>query len=433
MTEAYRTAESLIEFIHKSSSTFHAVSTMAERLKSAGYVELDLRDKWKIEKGGNYFVTRNGTAVFAFSVGLGDPAQDGFRIVAAHSDSPTFRIKPEPEILTDNYFVKLNTEVYGGPILMTWLDRPLSIAGRISLRSKNPLWPDNRLLDFRRPLVIIPSLAIHFNRSVNDGVELNRQKDMLPLLGIGGEGGLGVGMLKEMIASELSVDVSDILDYDLTLYEYNKGCLMGSRQEFISSPKLDNLAMAHAALEGLLSSKAAKATRMIAIFDNEEVGSLTKQGADSPLFRHIIERILIILGLDNEGIQRSIYSSFMVSADMAHSVHPNYVEKQDPVLHPKLNKGPVIKITANQKYTSDSDSIAVFEQICKQADVPYQKFVNRSDIAGGSTLGNISTGQIDIRCVDVGNPMLAMHSVRELAGTKDQAWMIKALKTFMEL
>lgn len=430
MPNENKQAQLLIDFIDKSPSVYHAVDVMTQMLNDAGFTALSLTDAWKLEKGGKYFVTRNDSSLFAFILGTGEPETEGFRVVASHSDSPTFKIKPSPEIDVENYFIKLNTEVYGGPILMSWLDRPLSIAGRVSLKSKQALHPNNQLIDFKRPVAIIPNLAIHLNRSVNEGVELNKQIDMLPLVGIDANGKGSKGFLKEALAKELKVNSSEILDFDLTLYEHNKGCVMGMNDEFISSPKIDNLAMTHAGLDALIDNSAQPFTQMLAVFDNEEVGSLTKQGAGSPLFKHIFERILSVLGKDIESTHRCIYNSFMISADMAHSVHPNRPEKHDPVLLPLLNKGPVIKIHANQKYTSDGDSIAVFEALCQKADVPYQKFVNRSDAVGGSTLGNISTGQLEIRSVDVGNPMLAMHSVRELSGVKDHLYMIKVFKEF---
>jgi len=433
MNQANKLSQELLEFIYKSASPFHAIDNMATKLDNAGFKQLNLSQAWKIEKGGKYYVTRNGSALFAFIIGKGMPQKEGFKIISAHSDSPTFRIKPDPEIVVDNHFIKLNTEVYGGPILMSWLDRPLSIAGRVTIKGEHPLWPKNKLINFNRPLVIIPSLAIHLNRSVNDGIELNKQKDMLPLLGLLPENKNKKDFLKNILASELKIRANEILDYDLTLNEFNHGNIMGINNEFISSPKIDNLAMAHAGLKAILNSKPTASTQMLCIFDNEEVGSLTKQGADSPLFKNILKRILNHLNITGEDFYRTIYQSFMISADMAHSVHPNYPEKHDPNLHPVINKGPVIKITANQKYTSDGDSIAVFESICKKADIPCQKFVNRSDIPGGSTLGNLSTGQIDIRSVDVGNPMLAMHSIRELAGVLDHNYIIKAFETFYGL
>ncbi|MDN5291338.1 MAG: aspartyl aminopeptidase [Anaerophaga sp.] len=332
----------------------------------------------------------------------------------------------------DDHYLKLNTEVYGGPILMSWLDRPLSMAGRIAVQGNDPLSPDMRLVNFNRPMVIIPNLAIHLNRSVNEGVELNKQKDMLPLLGILNEGDQKKGFLKELLAREAGVDSSRILDFDITLSEHSRGCIMGPNNEFISSTRLDDLAMVHAGVKAIAKASPSSTTQMLCIFDNEEVGSQTKQGAGSPVFKNIFYRILKQSGNDEESIQRAIYRSFMISADMAHSVHPNHPEKHDPVLHPLINQGPVIKIHANQKYTTDGDSGAVFESLCQLAGVPCQRFVNRSDMAGGSTLGNVSTSQLDIRSVDVGNPMLAMHSVRELAGVKDHEYMIRVFDKFFE-
>ena len=317
---------------------------------------------------------------------------------------------------------------------MTWLDRPLSISGRVSLKSAHPLFPKSAFVNFNKPLLIIPNLAIHLNREINEkGIVLNRQKDMLPLMGIVKDTFEKDNYLLSLLAQELKVNQDDIIDFDLSLYEFEKGCIMGMNKEMISSPKLDDLAMAHGALKALLASHNSETTQMLCIFDNEEVGSVSKQGAGSPVLNNILQRINAALGYQTDDFYRTIYHSFMISADMAHSIHPNLVEKHDPVLHPVINGGPVIKIHANQKYTTDGDSGAVFETICKKAGVPYQKFVNRSDMAGGSTLGNVSTGQLDIRTVDMGNPMLAMHSVRELGGVIDQTYAVKAFTTFYNL
>lgn len=336
-------------------------------------------------------------------------------------------------MIVDGKYLKLNTEVYGGPILRTWLDRPLSLAGRVILKSHNPLEPTHRLMDFRKPLVIIPSIAIHLNREVNEGAGLNMQKDMLPLVQSVNADLEKDNYLIKLLAKELQVDADDIIDFDVFLYEWEKGSIIGTEKEFISCGKLDDLAMVHAGLKSLLAATDTQSTKMLCIFDNEEVGSVTKQGAGSPVLRNIIERIMEKLGKSKEALDRTIYKSFMISADMAHSIHPNQVDKHDPVLHPVINGGPVIKIHANQKYTTDGDSSAVFETICKLAGVPVQKFVNRSDMVGGSTLGNVSTGKIDIRTVDMGNPMLGMHSVRELGGVKDHSYVIKAFETFYNL
>jgi len=433
MTQEIKFAQELVDFIHQSPTAFHVVENTAKELEQEGFKYLDLTTAWDIKPGGKYYTTKSESALFAFQIGTDQPETSGIKLVSAHSDSPGFKIKPSPEMLADGKYLKLNTEVYGGPILMTWLDRPLSLAGRVLLKSNNPLNPSHRLVDLKKPLLIIPSVAIHLNRSVNDGIELNKQVDMLPLMTMVNDTLEKDNYLLKLIAEELKVDMAEILDFDLFVYEYEKGCLVGPNQEFISSPKLDDLAMVHAGLKALLASKNTNSTNILCVFDNEEVGSVTKQGAGSPVLRNIIERIMEKLGKSQEEYQRAIYRSFMISADMAHSVHPNHPEKHDPVLHPVMNAGPVIKIHANQKYTTDGESGAIFETICKTADVPVQKFVNRSDMVGGSTLGNVSTGKIDIRTVDIGNPMLGMHSVRELGGTRDHSYVTKAFETFYNM
>lgn len=430
MKQNLKLATELIDFIHESPSPFHVVNSASKMLEKAGFQKLNLQDKWNIERGKKYFTTRNGSSLFAFITGTEPASEKGVRLICAHSDSPSFKIKPSPEIVGDDYYLSLNTEVYGGPILMSWLDRPLSISGRVACQGEDVLNPRIHLVNFNRPMVVIPNLAIHLNRQVNDGVKLNPQKDLLPIMGILNDEGVQKGVLKELIAREIGTETDKILDFDLTLHEYHRGCIWGANNEFISSPRLDDLAMVHAGLKAILEASPTGSTLMLGIFDNEEVGSQTKQGAGSPLFKNIFYRLLSLLGNDEEAIQQCIYQSFMISADMAHSVHPNFPEKHDPKLHPLINKGPVIKIHANQKYTTDGDSGAVFESLCRQAGVPCQRFVNRSDMAGGSTLGNILTSQLDIRSVDVGNPMLAMHSVRELAGVKDHYYMIRVFEKF---
>ncbi len=334
---------------------------------------------------------------------------------------------------SENTYVRLNTEVYGGPILNTWMDRPLSIAGRVTLRGNNPLFPETRLLNINKPILIIPNIAIHMNREVNQGVELNKQKDTLPLLSLVNESLEKDKYLINTIASELAVDVSDILDFDLFLYEYEKGSVIGLNKEFISSPRLDDLAMVHAGIKALINTKVNMATNVMVCFDNEEVGSSTKQGADSNLLSNILERIVLSFNKGREDFFRSLSNSFMISADLAHAVHPNAGEKHDPVNRPVINKGPVIKISANQSYTSDSNSIAVYEQICNNAGVPVQKFVNRSDLRGGSTIGPISSTHLHIRSVDIGTPILAMHSIRELGGIEDQKSITKSFEEFYRI
>jgi len=426
-------AQELIDFIHCSPSTYHVVNNIRKELNEAGFQELDLREEWTVEKGGKYFTTKNGSAIFAFQIGTGEIEEEGFQLICAHSDAPGFKIKPNPEIEVEGNYLKLNTEVYGGPILNTWMDRPLSIAGRVLVKSTDPLNPEHLYVKIDRPLMVIPNIAIHLNREVNEGVALNKQKDMIPLLAMITDEMEKDNCLVNLMAKELKIDAEAIIDFDVNLFEVEKGCIVGLNEEFISSPKLDDLAMSHAGLKALLANKGSKKTQILAIFDNEEVGSVTKQGAGSPVLRHLLQRIVFKLGKDMEAFYRAIYNSFMISADMAHAVHPNIPEKHDPTNRPYINKGPVIKIHANQKYTTDGDSGTVFETLCKNADVPYQKFVNRSDLVGGSTLGNVSTGQVDIRTVDMGNPMFAMHSVRETGGVKDNVYIRKVFTYFFGL
>lgn len=423
---------SLKNFLDSSPCNFWAVDTIRQELEAEGFRRLNPADSWEIIPGNRYYVTKNDSAIFAFIVGQGEVA-DGFKIIAAHSDSPGFRIKPKAEIVSDGGIVKLNTEVYGGPILYTWFDRPLSIAGRVMLRSINPLHPETRLVRFDRPLLTIPHLAIHFNRQVNEGNNLSKQKDMLPIIGKITEEFERDNLILNLVADELRIDAADILDFDLTLYDTTPACTLGLHDEFITSGRLDDLSMVHSALIALLESSSSSMTQVMAIFDNEETGSGTKQGAASPVLKHILQRIAFALGADEEEFLRAVASSFMISADNAHAVHPNYIEKQDPTNHPVFGGGPVIKINSNCKYMTDADSSAVFRQICEGADVPFQYFVNHSDVPGGSTLGNILTSQIDIRGVDIGNAIWAMHSVRETASVDDHIHAIKAFTHFYDL
>ncbi|WP_029452443.1 M18 family aminopeptidase [Clostridium algidicarnis] len=433
MEKNIKLANELIDFIYESPTAFHAVSTIKSMLKQEGFTEVLDSEKWDLKKGGKYFTTQNDSALIAFVVGDGELESNGFKLIGAHTDSPSFRIKPFPEMTSENTYVRLNTEVYGGPILNTWLDRPLSIAGRVTLRGNNPLSPETRLLNINKPILIIPNIAIHMNREVNQGVELNKQKDTLPLLSLVNESLEKDKYLINTIAAELSVNVSDILDFDLFLYEYEKGSVIGLNEEFISSSRLDDLAMVHAGIKALINTKVNMATNVMVCFDNEEVGSSTKQGADSNLLSNILERIALSFNKGREDFFRALSKSFMISADLAHAVHPNAGEKHDPVNRPVINKGPVIKISANQSYTSDSNSIAVYEQICNNAGVPVQKFVNRSDLRGGSTIGPISSTHLHIRSVDIGTPILAMHSIRELGGIEDQESITKSFEEFYKI
>ncbi|MBD5234591.1 MAG: M18 family aminopeptidase [Bacteroidales bacterium] len=421
----------LCNFLDNSPVNFWAARTVCDRLDTAGFKALDMRDAWDITPGGKYYVIQNSSAVFAFIAGTGEPVA-GYHIIAAHSDSPGFRIKPRCEMQCDGA-VKLNTEVYGGPILYTWFDRPLSVAGRVMLRSDNPLRPSTRLVRIDRPLLVIPDLAIHFNRAVNDGVKLSKQKDMLPVIALGNND--SQGLIRNIVAAELGVDAADILDYDLSLYLCEGARTVGLHNEMICSGRIDDLSMVHAGLTALLEGAASDSrfTRVLAVFDNEETGSGTKQGAASPILEHILRRVNTSLGGSDDDFMRAVADSFMISADNAHGFHPNYAEKYDPTNHPVLGGGPCIKVNANCKYMTDADSAAVFASICELAEVPYQYFVNHSDVAGGSTLGNILTSRIPLRGVDMGAPVWAMHSACETASTADHVYTIKAFSKFFAL
>ncbi|MBP3905859.1 MAG: M18 family aminopeptidase [Peptostreptococcaceae bacterium] len=426
-------AKNLVDFIYESPTAFHAIETSEELLKVNGFKKLEATEKWNIEKGGKYYTTKNSSAIVAFTVNTDDLTKDGFRMIGSHSDSPSFRVKPNPEMEVEKTYLKLNTECYGGPILNTWLDRPLAIAGRVILKGDNILKPVETLVNINRAVCIIPNLAIHMNRSINEGVALNKQKDMLPFVGLLNETLEKDNFLLNTVANELGRKSEEILDFDLFLYEYEKGSLIGVNEELISSGRLDNLAMAHASLHALINAEAKSGVNMTVVFDNEEVGSSTKQGADSNMLINILERISLCLGQDREEFFRSLYSSFIISADLAHAVHPNVTEKHDPTNRPIMGRGPVIKINANQAYTSDSYSISIYKTICKEAGVNYQEFVNRSDERGGSTIGPISSTHIDIPSVDVGSPILAMHSIRELGCVEDHMDIYKTFKKFYEL
>ncbi len=418
MTQEHKFAADFLDFAYASPTPFQAVRNIKAALLRKGFQQLDRSLEWNIQRGGKYFTTKNDSSLIAFVVGGGDIEETGFRIIAAHTDSPGFRVKPNPE-MDANGFLKINTEVYGGPILSTWLDRPLSIAGRVMLKSENPVKPEVKFINLKKPILLIPNLAIHLNREINDGKAYNAQIDMIPFLRMTDSSFDSSDYFITLIAEHLKVEAHEILSYDLAPYEFEKGVLMGEDEEFISSGRIDNLAMIHTGIDALLNSEMPLATNIMACFDNEETGSRTKQGAASPFLNDVMRRITFGQEKYAEAFMRAKVNSFGISADMAHAVHPNFPEKHDPSNRPKINEGPVIKINANQNYTTDAESSAIFKMLCLKAGVPYQEYVNRSDVKGGSTLGNIMSQQVDIRMVDVGNPMLAMHSVRELAGVKD--------------
>ena len=422
--------KSLLNFLDSSPCNFYAVHTVREILINNGFAEKSLEDALTAQPGEKFFVTKKQSAIFAFTVGKKPVADTGLKIIAAHSDSPCFRVKPHAEMLCEGGIVKLNTEVYGGPILYTWFDRPLSLAGRVLLKGNDALHPITRLVKIDRPLFSISHLAIHFNRAVNEGNKISKQKDMLPIIAKVNNTLEAENMLLHLVADELQVDTGDIIDFDLLVYNTEKATTFGLNNEFISAGRLDDLSMVHAAIEAIIDVKDDNATCVAAIFDNEETGSGTKQGAGSPVLANVIQRMVESQGGNYDGYCRALAKSFLVSADNAHAFHPNYAEKYDPTNHPALGGGPCIKINANCKYMSDAHSAAIFKSLCIEAGAPYQYFVNHSDVAGGSTLGNILTGQMDIAGVDVGNPLLAMHSVRETGSVTDHINMIKVFKQF---
>ena len=428
---------SLLRFLDASPVNFLAVKNIVAALEEKGYRRLDpCQPIGAVEAGDRLFVTKNDSSVYAFEIGSKALADSGFHIICAHCDSPTFRIKPHAEMIGDGGIVRLNTEVYGGPILSTWFDRPLTIAGRVIVRGKDAMTPVTRLLHVQRPLLQISNLAIHFNRQVNDGVKLSKQKDTLPLLGVITDelerGNLLMNIILEELNRHGEVRREDILDFDLYLADATPACTFGAHDEFISSGRLDDLSMCYAGLEALLASPASATTKILAIFDNEETGSQTKQGAGSPFLASMIKRLAMAQSGTEEAFYQAVERAFMISADNAHAWHPNYSEKYDPTNHPVLGGGPVIKFNAAQKYASDAASAAVFAEICREAGVPCQRFVNHSDVAGGSTLGNILASSLPLRGVDMGNAILAMHSCRETGSVADHDYAVRVFTRFYQ-
>ena len=415
-------------YIEASPTAFHAVECVKQTLEAAGSIELKENEKWTLERGKSYFVIRNDSALIAFEIPKGDGETGGYRIAAVHSDSPCFRIKHSPEIRTDKY-VKLNTEPYGGLIAYGWFDRPLSVAGRIIYSRDGQLC--SKLVSIDKDLLVIPSLAIHMSRQVNDGIKIDMQKDMLPLLSCDEK-----VELMELVAQSAGVDVKEIVDADLCVCVREKVRTAGAKDEFILAPRIDDLMCVYGCLQGYLRAMDSNAASMnqnaasrnvLAIFDNEEVGSSTNQGADSDFLRSTLERISLALGENAETYRMLLAGSFMVSADNAHASHPNYPEKENPGESPVINGGVVIKHAANQKYCTDAMSSAFFTQVCQRAGVPVQHFYNRSGQPGGSTLGNISTSQVSVRGLDIGMAQLAMHAPVELAGAKDIEYLVRAM------
>ena len=428
--------ERLLSFLDASPVSFLAVRNIANELEKNGFRRVNAQEPLgKVEAGDRFFVTKNDSSVYAFHIGKKPLADAGFHMICAHCDSPTFRVKPNAEMDCEGGIVKLNTEVYGGPIMSTWFDRPLTLAGRVIVKGDDVMRPTTLLLHVKRPLLQISNLAIHFNRQVNDGVKLSRQKDVLPILGIINDEMEKGNLLMNVITDELNVKKEDVLDFDLYLADATPACTFGAHGEFISSGRLDDLSMCWAGVEAMLaaSSEVPDTTRVLALFDNEETGSQTKQGAGSPFLSYMLKRVALAQGGTEEAYYQAVERAFMVSADNAHAWHPNYGEKYDPTNHPMLGGGPVIKFNAAQKYASDAASAAIFAGICEKAGVPCQRFVNHSDVAGGSTLGNILASSVPLQGVDMGNAILAMHSCRETGSVIDHEYAVKAFTQFYRL
>lgn len=419
------------DYLKRGTSPYHVVKESEEKLVKAGFSKLRLKDTWSVERGKSYYVVSHDSSLFAFTVGKRYNYHQNVRIVAAHVDSPCPRLKTHAEI-NDEGYEKLNVEMYGGAILNTWLDRPLSIAGRVALRSDDVFKPQMKLIDFEKPLVTIPNVAIHINRDLNKGVELNKQTDMLPVAGMDVDK-KNQEFLLDAVAHKLNVDKKDILDYELSLYNTDEAAVLGFDEEFISAPRLDNLVSAYAAVRGIIDNTRDDGINLIALFDHEEIGSRTKQGAASQLLSYVIQKICLSFGQDQMQFVETVVDSIMLSLDVSHGLHPNKVSSYDLTNKPVLNGGICIKEACSQSYATDSEAIAIVQQICDNEKIAYQKSVNRSDKTGGSTLGAIAGTMLPMQIVDLGIPLLAMHSSRELMGIKDQQAALKLINKFFSL
>ena len=416
------TTEKLFSFIENSPTAFHAIEAMRCRLKAEGYQPLLEGSDWNLQAGGKYYVIRNGSSIIAFRI----PAKEwkGFQIMASHSDSPMFKIKENPEIEAEGHYVKLNVEKYGGMLCAPWFDRPLSVAGRVMVKTEKGV--QTRLVNIDRDLLVIPNLAIHMDRTANDGMKYNPQTNLLPLFG----DAASKDTFDKLVAEACGVKEEDVIASDLFLYNRTKPVVWGGHNEYMSCAKLDDLECAFSSMKAFIKGGSKESVSVCAIFDNEEVGSSTKQGANSTFMYDVLRRINQNLGRSEEDYYTAVASSFMLSADNAHALHPNHPAVTDPTNLVFLNEGIVIKHNANQKYTTDAVSSALFQSMCKEHQVPVQNFVNRSDIAGGSTLGNISNSHVSLNTVDIGLPQLAMHSSYETAGVLDLDYMISGMEAF---
>ena len=427
---SFTNIQKLKSLIQASVSPYHCIQNAESQLSNAGFLPLELGEKWgnKIKAGGSYYVKAFDSTLFAFSIGEDFSDASSIRIASAHTDWPCLKLKPSPEIFSEGY-CKLNAEIYGGAILSSWLDRPLSIAGKVCLKSEDPFQPKTIFTDFQRPLLTIPSLPIHLNKKVNEGIALNPQTDMLPILSLVTDGLEKDGCFLKLLAAQIGEEPDDILDYELFIYNCEEGALLGIDREFYSSPRLDNLTSVQAAMDGMITGRRRNGLNMIALFDNEEIGSFTKQGAGTSLAERVLEKIYSSFGYENS-LNDALFNGFLLSMDVAHAVHPNHSEKYDPKNKVAPGDGVAIKMAARQSYATDSRSVSVIEGLCRKEHIPYKKFSNRSDIPGGSTLGAIASGLLNMPAADIGVPVLAMHSAREVMGTADQTALSSLCRAF---
>lgn len=430
--------KSLLKFLKDSPISYHASNKIKQILEENNFQKLKEEDNWKLKKGNKYYIERNNSAVIAFTIGEKNITEDGFNLIGAHTDSPMLKLKNEAVIKKHNY-IKIGTEVYGGPILNTWMDKDLSIAGRVSIIEEGEV--KSKLIDFKDPLAIIPNLAIHMNRKVNKGFEINKQKHLPAIISTMEDKDKNdknskdkdeKNLLKKLISEKLDIDYDNISEFDLFLYDYNEPNITGLNKEFISSNGLDDLAMCHAILEALTAKNDFKGFNIGIFYDNEEIGSRTYQGANSNFLRDILERIVISNGGNRQDYFRALSNSFLISADQAHALHPNFIKKHDKNYQPIINQGPVIKLNANFRYATTSETASIFKKLCNEVGVKYQKLANRSDMRSGSTIGPMSSSLLNVKTVDIGNPIWAMHSIRETGGIKDQEDIIKVFKHFFK-
>jgi len=431
MMDAQKQVKDLLDFIDDSPSAYHAVKTIKEALNSFGFIELNEAEKWTLKPAGRYCVIRDDSSIIFFVLGKKPLPETGYKILGAHTDSPGLKIKPNAVKKSDG-LLRLGVEVYGGPILATFTDRDLSLAGRVSYKTaKGEI--SSQLVHFEQTLIRLPNLAIHMNRKVNeDGLKLNKQTELSLILSTSIEEQLSDKYLHELLAKQCGIEADNILSWELSVYDTQKGVFWGAEQQFYANSQLDNLASCHAGLQAILDEKSLDSdhTLMAAFFDHEEIGSESTKGADGCFLPDILQRIAFAMDVDKEDYQRALAQSFMISADMAHAYQPNFPAAYEPEHKVTVNKGPVIKVNANHRYSSESISEAMFIRWCELSDIPYQKYSHRTDIPCGSTIGPMTSAKLGVRTVDVGNPMWAMHSIRESAGVKDHAYMIRVLKTF---